>query len=241
MTAQRGLMNRPRVIIHNLISLDGRLDGFPADAGLYYEIASRMPHQAILTGSGTMLAAAANQGIDMSAEDPEPAPGAASAEPDVAGNARPLLVIVDGQGRLTRFAWLRALPFWRDVLVLCASATPAEQLDRLRRHRVAHVALGDNRVDLGSALCLLAGLHQVRAVRVDAGGGLNRALLRAGLADEVSIVIAPYLAARATAGPLRLIADPGCPGTVALELTAVEQLRLGHVWLRYVLVPAPAA
>jgi hypothetical protein len=38
------LMDRPRVIIHNLISLDGRLDGFPADAGLYYEMASRLPH-----------------------------------------------------------------------------------------------------------------------------------------------------------------------------------------------------
>lgn len=32
-------MDRPRVTIHNLISLDGRLDGFPADVGLYYELA----------------------------------------------------------------------------------------------------------------------------------------------------------------------------------------------------------
>ena len=62
-------MDRPRVIIHNLISLDGRLDGFPADAGLYYEMASRLPHQAVLTGSGTMLAAAA-AGIDCR-EDPD--------------------------------------------------------------------------------------------------------------------------------------------------------------------------
>jgi hypothetical protein len=64
-------MDRLRVIIHNLISLNGRLDGFPADAGL------RFPHQAVLTGSGTMLAAAAGQGIDLSEEDPEPLPGIA--------------------------------------------------------------------------------------------------------------------------------------------------------------------
>ena len=70
-------MDRPRVIIHNLVSLEGRLDGFPADAGLYYELASRLPHQAVLTGSGTMLAAAASEGID-------------------------LLVIVDGQGNRRR-------------------------------------------------------------------------------------------------------------------------------------------
>ena len=78
-------MDRPRVIIHNLISLDGRLDGFPADAGLYYEMASRLPHQAVLTGSGTMLAAAAGQGIDLSEEDPEPLPGIAAAGPAAAG------------------------------------------------------------------------------------------------------------------------------------------------------------
>ena len=65
-------MDRPRVVIHSLVSLEGRLDGFPADVGLYYELASRLPHQAVLTGSGTMLAAAASEGIDLSEEDPEP-------------------------------------------------------------------------------------------------------------------------------------------------------------------------
>ena len=45
-------MNRPRVIIHNLISLDGRLDGFPADAGLYYEMTSRLPHRLIADPGG---------------------------------------------------------------------------------------------------------------------------------------------------------------------------------------------
>jgi hypothetical protein len=46
-------MDRPRVIIHNLIGLDGRHEGFPADARLYYEMASRLPHQVVLTGMRT--------------------------------------------------------------------------------------------------------------------------------------------------------------------------------------------
>jgi hypothetical protein len=33
---------------------------------------SRLPHLAVLAGSGTMLAVAADQGIDLSEEDPEP-------------------------------------------------------------------------------------------------------------------------------------------------------------------------
>lgn len=239
-------MDRPRVIIHNLTSLDGRLDGFPADPGIYYDIAARLPHQAILSGSGTFLAAADSQGIDMSVEDPEPPPGTAAIRPAAVGDTRPLLVIVDGKGRLTRYAWLRDQPFWRDVLVLCCSATPAAQLDRLRRYRVDHVVLGEGRrVDLGAALRLLADRHRVGAVRVDAGGGLNAALLRAGLADEISVVVAPYLAASATAGQVRLFAGPDCPEAVALELIAVQRLRQGHLWLRYAVrggpVPADSA
>jgi 2,5-diamino-6-(ribosylamino)-4(3H)-pyrimidinone 5'-phosphate reductase len=225
-------MERPQVIIHNLMSLDGRLDGFPADLGLYYELASRLPHQAILTGSTTMLAAAAAQGIDMGVEDPEPAPDLPAAAAAAGGEARPILVIVDGRGRLTRYAWLREQPFWRDIVVLCCAATPAGQLDRLRRHRVEHLVVGEARVDLGAALRVLAERHRVSAVRVDAGGGLNGALLRAGLADEMSVVIAPYLAASPTADPQALIAGLGSPA-VALELAALEQLRQGHIWLRY--------
>jgi 2,5-diamino-6-(ribosylamino)-4(3H)-pyrimidinone 5'-phosphate reductase len=202
-------MGRPRVIIHNLISLNGRLNGFPADAGLYYELVARLPHQAVLTGSGTMLAGAASQGVDMSGEDAEPPPGTAAAMPVAAGDTRPLLVIVDGRGRLTRYAWLREQPFWPDVLVLCSSAAPASHLDRLRRHHVGHVVVGDCRVDLSAALRLLAERYHVGAVRVDAGGGLDGALLRARLVGEVSVVIAPYLAAGASAEPLPLIADPG--------------------------------
>ena len=232
-------MDRPRVIIHNLMSLDGRLDGFPADLGLYYELASRLPHQAILTGSTTMLAAAASQGIDMGMEDPPPAAGLPAAGAAAVGQARPILVIIDGRGRLTRYAWLRGQPFWSDVVVLCCSATPAGQLDRLRRHRIQHLVLGQARVDLGAALRMLTERYRVSAVRVDAGGGLNGALLRAGLADEMSVVIAPYLAASATVGPLHLIGGLADIGVLALELTALERLRQGHVWLRYTVHDSP--
>lgn len=195
--------------------------------------------RAVLTGSATMLAAAASQGIDMGVEDPPPAPGpAAAGAAAAAGDGRPILVIVDGQGRFTRHVWLREQPFWRDVVVLCCSATPAGQLGRLRRHRVEHLVLGKARVDLSAAPRALAERYQVSAVRVDAGGALNGALLQAGLADEMSVVIAPYLAASA-AGPAHLAVGLRRPGPRALELTAVECLRQGHVSLRYTVRGSP--
>jgi 2,5-diamino-6-(ribosylamino)-4(3H)-pyrimidinone 5'-phosphate reductase len=225
---------RPRVTIHNLISVDGRLDGFAPDLGLYYELAGALPHQAILTGSGTMLAAAARERIDMSGED-------AHSAPSVAGDSRPWLVIVDSSGRLSRLDWLRGQPYWRDVLVVCSPATPDAHLERLRRHGVEHIVAGTDRVDLTAALEALADRYGVAAVRVDAGGGLNGALLRAGLVDEISIVVAPYLVGAGTAGtgvpqPGRLVGAPD-GSAHRLELRSVDSLRDDHVWLRYAVLP----
>jgi 2,5-diamino-6-(ribosylamino)-4(3H)-pyrimidinone 5'-phosphate reductase len=225
-------VDRPRVAIHNLTSLDGRLGGFPADVGLYYELAGRLPHQAVLTGSNTMLAAAATQGVHMSDEDAGPPPDPQAQETPAGPDTRPLLVLVDGRGRVTRYAWLRQQPFWRDVLVLCSAAAPASHLDRLRRLGVEYAVLGEDRVDLAAALRLLAGRYGVMAVRVDAGGGLNAALLEGGLADEISVVIAPYLAA-SPGGSQRLVAGADDAAALALDLTATERLRNGHIWLRY--------
>jgi 2,5-diamino-6-(ribosylamino)-4(3H)-pyrimidinone 5'-phosphate reductase len=42
---------RPRVILHNAISADGRTDGFAADLGLYHDLASRINAHAMLSGS----------------------------------------------------------------------------------------------------------------------------------------------------------------------------------------------
>jgi 2,5-diamino-6-(ribosylamino)-4(3H)-pyrimidinone 5'-phosphate reductase len=48
----------PRVILHNAVSLDGRIDGFPIDLQQYYALAATWKEDATLAGSGTFLKAA---------------------------------------------------------------------------------------------------------------------------------------------------------------------------------------
>ena len=226
-------MSRPRITLHNAVSVDGLLSGYPADLGVYYETAAQLPQDAVLTGSGTMLAAAASQGVDLSGDDPDETPPVV-----VPDDPRPWLVIVDSHGRLTRLRWLRAIPYWRDVLVLCSATTPAAHLQRLRRHRVEHVVVGATTVNLGAALEVLSDQYGVRDVRVDAGGTLNTQLLHAGLVDEISLLVAPYLADTRTQPPLRLLATGASASGRRLKLTAVQQLRDDYIWLRYELLPA---
>ena len=91
--------------------------------------------------------------------------------------------VVDGRGRVR---WTEKHPDW-DVLVLVCRSTPADYLGYLQRERICYLVAGDDRVDLAGALARMATQLGVRCVLSTAGGGLNGALLRAGLIDELSL------------------------------------------------------
>lgn len=217
-------MARPHVVTHALLSADGRLEGFSPALDLYYELAGRLQPDAILAGSGTILSAAEAAGVDLSAQD------ASTVAPDSppADASLPLMVIVDSQGRLTRFNWLRSAGLWRDVLVLGSERTPSEHHQRLRTAGVELQIFGEDQVDLGAALHGLRENYGIKAARVDAGPGLNTALVRAALVDEVSVLVAPYLV-----GHGRTLLDGSPWSATDLQLISAEPQAKGHVWLRY--------
>jgi 2,5-diamino-6-(ribosylamino)-4(3H)-pyrimidinone 5'-phosphate reductase len=238
-------MNRPRVTVHTMASVDGRIDHFAGDVGLYYELAAGLPQDAVLAGSSTFLAAAAAEGIELTGEDPLPAGGAARADaasPDAAApHDAPLLVVVDSRGQLTRFAWLTKLPYWRAVLVACSATTPSSHLELLARHGIDHVVVGEDRVDLARLLDVLAAEHGIELVRVDSGGTLNGALLRAGLVDEISLLVAPYAVGGRSPAAMFVADDLVDDAVTRLELSGVERLRGDTIWLRYEVIRATAS
>jgi hypothetical protein len=73
------------------------------------------------------------------------------------------------------------------------SGTPAPYLAFLRAERIPYLVVGEDRVDLTAALRRMADRLGVTCVVSKAGGGLNGALLRAGLVDELQIVMVPGL------------------------------------------------
>jgi 2,5-diamino-6-(ribosylamino)-4(3H)-pyrimidinone 5'-phosphate reductase len=216
-------MVRPRVIVHSAVSLDGRLNGFEADVALYYEIAGGFGAQAILSGSNTILSGfAAGPGDDPPPETPPPS----------ASDDRPVLVVVDSRGRIDFWERIRRQPYWRGVIALGSQATPAPALAIQQAAGIESIVAGKRRVDLAKALSRIAETHGVRIVRVDAGGQLIGALLRASLVDEVSLLIHPVLAG--VAGTLPLVA--GRLATLwrgsGFGPSSVEVLRGGVLWLR---------
>jgi 2,5-diamino-6-(ribosylamino)-4(3H)-pyrimidinone 5'-phosphate reductase len=72
-------------------------------------------------------------------------------------------------------------------------ATPAPYLAHLRSEDVPYLVAGDGPVDLGDALRTMKSRLGATCVVSEAGGGLNGALLRSGLVDELHLMLLPSL------------------------------------------------
>ena len=217
----------PHITIHNEMSLDGRFDWMLDDQGLYYETIDRFQVDAMLSGSKTMLEALKQMGT--SPQTSEFTPAAKNFD-----DPRQLLVVVDSRGQIPDWSVLRDQPYWRDVIVLCSESTPDEYLAKLDQQQVEYITAGQKPVDLRAALVELKSEYRVEKLRVDSGGILNGVLLRAGLVDEIVVLINPCLTGGNTPRSL-FVADDLTErgGVIPLSLKNMEELRDGYLWLAY--------
>jgi len=222
-------MAKPKVVIFNAVSLDGRMDGGlgQAQMGLYYQTAAVWNADAMLSGSNTILSGLAEleatSGEDLPVENKELHP-----------MAIPYLVVVDSRGRIRKWRVMRAQPYWREVVVLCAQSTPQSYLDELERDRIPCVVAGVERVDFAQALETLHERFGIQTVRVDSGGILNGVLLRAGLVDEVSLLVWPALVGGESPRSVFTAPDLTSPEQIiSLRLVHCEQVGEDALWLKY--------
>lgn len=216
----------PRVILHNIVSVDGRIDWFTPDIDQYHRLAATWNEDATLAGADTLLAS----------EDPKRvAEAEASPVPKAIPNdIRPVLAVVDSRGRISNWNYWRMQPFWKDLVVLCSETTPEAHIQRLEEARVSYLQAGQGYVDLRLALERLDSVFGVKTVRVESGGTLNGALLRAGLVDEISILTSPCLIGGICQGGIFKAPDLDTPNQITnLSVISAERLEGDVVWLRY--------
>lgn len=249
-------MERPRVVMSVTASADGKValtrqqtllqqpsgrlwadmtpvNADPLQADLFPLVREHYGCNATLEGSSSLVA-------DDTAPPPLPAYEDDTAElyahflpPEIAALPSPphlWFVVVDGRGRIR---WTEKHPNW-DTLVLVCRSTPADYLGYLRRERICYLVSGVERVDLAGALSAMATQLGVRCVLSVAGGGLNGALLRAGLIDELSLSLSPALVG-GSGTPSVLDGPPLAVGEhpTPLRLLSVHADTSGTVRLRY--------
>ncbi|WP_062434101.1 RibD family protein [Herbidospora daliensis] len=198
----------PYVVAHLAVSLDGKTDGFPLDRARFHQLVGTTWHEDVtLAGSDTVLALEPTLHHGPGPHDPGP-----------------LLAVVDGRARVTRWEELRDAGHWSEVLALHCRATPPRPVGRY----VPELVVGDEQVDLAAALRAIGRRPGAAVVRVVSGGRLVGRLLAAGLVDEVSLLVHPVMGvgARTWWGEAR-------PPQRSLQLIDSDTFGGGLVWLRY--------
>lgn len=207
----------PYVVIHSALSADGRMDRLEVDMERYYSLISTWNEDCTLSGSETMLQAGLAEWEHDGSSDP----------------SRPLIAVVDGRGRFNGWSKVAPSPFWSRGVALSTTRTPREHLELVRSSGADVIVAGDEHVDLRAALSELHSRYGIRTVRVDSGGTLNGALLRAGLVSEVSLLVHPQLIGGRSPSSFFIADDLGSDESpMDARLISLERLD-DLVWLRY--------
>jgi riboflavin biosynthesis pyrimidine reductase len=224
---------KPHVICHMVASVDGRIlasrwrpEG--VGAGLFERLHERLGGEAWLVGRVT--------GQEYAKSEPYPAhtDQIYPREPWFAWrDAGAWGVVLDAHGKI---AWGRSDIGGDPIVAVLTEQVSDAHLAGLRKDGVSYVFAGARELDLGLALEILNRELGVERLLLEGGGGANGAFLRAGLIDEISLVICPAVDGAKGAPSIfdSSDADAGRAAPVrAMTLASCQVLEGDAVWLRY--------
>jgi len=226
---------RPRVVCHMATSVDGRIvvDGWPSSAAAavrrqYEEVHASYEAEGWMCGRVTMepFAGGVRPETEVAREYTSGTPREDFVAP---GNYDSFAFAIDASGRL---AWESNDIDGDHVVTILSERVSDEYLAFLRERGVSYMLAGARDVDLTLALEKIGERFGVGTLMLEGGGRINGALLRAGLIDEVSVLIAPVADGR-VATPALFDVDGGDVGPQTLALESVERRADDVLWLRY--------
>jgi 2,5-diamino-6-(ribosylamino)-4(3H)-pyrimidinone 5'-phosphate reductase len=231
---------RPRIICHMAASADGRIvvDGWPDAAAVavrrqYEQVHASYEADGWICGRITMepLAGATRPEAEVARRHP----GGSRREDFVApGDHESFAFAIDPSGRL---AWESNDIDGDHVVAILSNRVSDHYLAFLRGRGVSYVFAGSADVDLAPALDKIGVRFGVRTLMLEGGGRINGGFLRAGLIDEISLLVAPVADGRIGTPSLFDVDGAGAPLRLVLE--AVERREDDVLWLRYRVPSAP--
>jgi len=224
---------KPHVICHMAASVDGRTlpsrwrpEG--AAAGLFERLHEQLGGDAWLVGRVT--------GQEFAKAEAYPARTGRSypREPWFARrDAAAYGIVLDAHGKI---AWGRADIGGDPIVAVLAEHVSDAHLAGLRDDGVSYIFAGERGVDLRLALEILNRELGIQRLLIEGGGSANGAFLRAGLIDEISLVIVPAVDG-AKGAPSVFDSSGEEVGAAApvrrMTLEHSQMLDGGAVWLRY--------
>jgi len=218
-------IKKPKVIIHNSVSLDSSIDGFEVNLGLHYKIVGDYKADIHLIGSNTAETGIKNGGKIPPEEDFD------FKKPNK-DKGFPYWVIPDTKGILDGMLHVyRRFEFCKDVVLLVSKKTSKKYIKYLEERDYDYFIMGETYVNYKKAFKLLAEKYKAKIILTDTGGRLNSILLKQKLVDEISLLVSPVLVGKKSTNLFRSLNPKN--ENIKLELIKSEILNKGYTLSRY--------
>jgi riboflavin biosynthesis pyrimidine reductase len=225
---------KPHVICHMAASVDGRTlpsrwrpEGAAA-GGLFERLHEELGGDAWLVGRVTGQEFA--KGTAYPADTDKSFPREAwLAERD----AKAYGVVLDAHGKI---AWGRSDIGGDPIVAVLSERASDAHLAGLRAEGVSYIFAGAAELDLGLVLETLNRELGVKRLLLEGGGGANGAFLRAGLVDEISLILCPAVDGAKGAPSVFDSNEAETAERSPIQTMLLESSRVldgGAVWLRY--------
>lgn len=224
---------KPYVICHMLGSVDGKIKqdiwGFKDHHKYFEEPASKIKADAWLVGRVTMQEFSSRKKYTVRGR-------AWVAKEDFVAEqpAKTFAVVIDPSGKC---CWDTNMVSTEHVIEVLTEKVTPNYLQHLRNKNVSYIFGGKESIDLKLVLRKLNKFFGIKTIRIDGGGHVNGAFLKAGLIDELSLVLAPL--ADGTIGALTVFeAEEGYGRRKATHFTlkSVQRIYGDFLWIRYLVV-----
>jgi riboflavin biosynthesis pyrimidine reductase len=233
---------KPHVICHMVSSVDGRTlnsrwrpDGKLAST-LFERLHDELGGDAWLIGRVTGQEFAKGKPYPLVTDQIFPrenwfAPRDAQVDAEV--DTKAYGVALDCSGKI---AWGRSDIGGDPIVAVLSSGVSDAHLAGLRHEGVSYIFAGETELDLGLVLEILNRELGVKRLLLEGGGGANGAFLRAGLVDELSLVLCPAVDGAKGAPSVFDSGEPLTGPTAPVDAMTLESSTVidgGAVWLRY--------
>jgi riboflavin biosynthesis pyrimidine reductase len=225
---------KPHVICHMAASVDGRTlnsrwrpDGKLASA-LFERLHDELGGDAWLVGrvTGQEFAKAKAYSAETSQSFPRQAWFARR-------DAEAYGVVLDAHGKI---AWGRSDIGGDPIIAVLTEKVSDAHLAGLRGEGVSYIFAGETELDLSLVLEILNRELGVKRLLLEGGGGANGAFLRAGLVDEISLILCPAVDGARGAPSVFDSSEAEAGRSAPVEAMVLESSQVldgGAVWLRY--------